>query len=265
MTALQNRSLDRGIRIMEVLASEGACSLADIHRRTSIPKSTIRRLLGTLMARRLVRRSLSDSRYRINVILPVSSGEPVPPELVQLVDIVMPHAVELTRSVEWPSEFHIVDGAQMRIVDSTRPLSPFHLYRGLVNRKISIFGSASGNACLAARSDAEIAEFHRLTDGDRRWGLARFNMTLDDHMQIIREVRDRGYATRLPGYLGETTSDDRLTAIGVPIYHQDKPFAALNLLWPRIYKNHEDFADEFLPALTATAKGVDADLKRFAG
>ena len=56
----ENRSLDRGIEILETLAREGAMSLADLHRATGLPKSTIRRLLQTLIARKIVRRSLTS-------------------------------------------------------------------------------------------------------------------------------------------------------------------------------------------------------------
>jgi len=46
----QVRSLDRGLDLMEVLAREGAQTLAQLHAATGLPKSTIRRLLATLQA-----------------------------------------------------------------------------------------------------------------------------------------------------------------------------------------------------------------------
>ena len=74
---LEHKSLDRGITIMEVLARNGSCSLADLHKATGISKSSIRRLLGTLVERRLVRRSLADGRYRTSILMPASAGVPV--------------------------------------------------------------------------------------------------------------------------------------------------------------------------------------------
>lgn len=263
MGRLENRSLDRGITIMEALAHGGSATLADLHRTSGLPKSTIRRLLATLIERRLVRRSIADGRYRINIALPVSTSEPIPPQLTFLVDVALPHVVDLTRAVRWPSEIHVLDGVRMRIVDSTRPLSPFHLYQGVVNRMISIFGSASGAACLSAMQDRAIADFHERTKNDRKWGLLRFGMGLDDYMREVAKARARGYGVRMPGYLGETIEDDGLAAIAVPLTAGTRPSGALNLLWPRAFRSHEDFASEFLPALKETAEKVTHDLARF--
>ncbi len=263
MTKLENRSLDRGIMLLEVLARNGASSLADLHRETGIAKSTIRRLLGTLMRRRMVRRSLADKRYRINITLPASAGAPIPAELAVLVDVTMPHAIELTKSIGWPSDVHIIDGHNMRIVDSTRPLSPFHLYRGLVNRRLNIFGSATGMICLASMRDAAIEQLHQATQGDRVWGIARFNLSFDEYLDEIRQTRERGYGIRLTHYLGETVLDDGLAAIALTIRHQDRPLGALSILWPRTYKQHTEFVTEFLPALRLATEAINADLVRY--
>lgn len=263
LTKLENRSLDRGITLLEVLARNGASSLADLHRETGIAKSTIRRLLGTLIRRRMIRRSLADRRYRINITLPASAGEPVPPELAVLVDVAMPHAIELTKSIGWPSDIHIVDNRNMRIVDSTRPLSPFHLYRGLVNRRLNIFGSATGMICLAAMSDASIAMLHKATLGDRIWGIARFSMSFPDYLEQIRQTRQRGYGIRLTRYLGETVLDDGLAAVALPLFHLNRPLGAVSILWPRDYKRHTEFVKQFLPALQRTTDAVNQDLGRY--
>jgi IclR family mhp operon transcriptional activator len=260
---LENRSLDRGIRLLEVLAGHNSCSLADLHRESGIPKSTIRRLLGTLISRHMVRRSLADQRYRINITLPASTGGTIPPELAVLVDVAMPHAVELTKTIDWPSDLHIIDGSQMRIVDSTRPLSPFHLYSGLVNRKLNMFGSASGMACLAEMPDDFILEMDRATKGDRVWGLARFNLTYELYLEEILKTRLSGYGTRLAKYLGETVLDDGLAAIAIPLKRDKRPLGALTVLWPRVYKKHTEFIGEFLPALRDTTEAINADLCRY--
>jgi IclR family mhp operon transcriptional activator len=146
MTELSNRSLDRGIVVLESLARNGASSLAALHKDTGIAKSTIRRLLATLISHRLVRRSVSDKLYRVTIALPAGAGESAPQEMSGLIDVAMPRAAELTRQVEWPSDIHVLDGPCMRIIDSTRPLSPFHMYRGIINRRINLFGSATGVA-----------------------------------------------------------------------------------------------------------------------
>lgn len=124
----ENRSLERGLIVLETLARHRAMSLSDVHRKTGLPKSTLRRLLATLVSRRFVRRSLSDNLYRATVTLPDISIEPVPPGLSLVADIGLTHALELTKKIGWPSDIHILERHWMRIVESTRLASPFSLY-----------------------------------------------------------------------------------------------------------------------------------------
>jgi len=260
MTALANRSLDRGISILESLARNGASSLADLHRDSGLAKSTIRRLLATMIERRLVRRSVADRLYRVTIALPAGAGEQIPQELSGLIDVAIPRAIELTKKLEWPSDVHVLDGMCMRIIDSTRPLSPFHMYRGIINRRINLFGSATGMACLAAMKDKEIVEYDRVTAGNMSLGLSRFGMSLSQYMKDIEKTRDRGYGLRLNVYRGETVLDDGLAAMALPIYENGEPNAALSLLWPRAYLRPQAFAEKFLGELRETAARISEDM-----
>ena len=260
MVELKNRSLDRGITVLEVLAKLGACTLAELHAKSKIPKSTIRRLLGTLIARHIVRRSVSDKKYRINIILPAQKRKYIPENFPIYIDAVMPHAMDLTKEVGWPSDINMLQENHMTVIDSTRPMSPFEIYPGMVNRKINLFGSATGVACFAKMTDDEIADFHERTNGDRIWGLARFDLTLDQYMGRINYHRECGYGIRIKEYGGEYILDDGLAAIAVPLFKDKKPWGGLSLVWTRGHRDHQDFADEFLPLLNRTAKLISAKL-----
>ncbi|MEQ8348813.1 MAG: helix-turn-helix domain-containing protein [Sneathiellaceae bacterium] len=258
------RSLDRGLALMEVLARDGARSLAQLHGETGLPKSTIRRLLATLQARRIVRRSLWDGQYRINIVLPVTTGDPLPPEVAEAVDIVLAVAMDLTRAVGWPSDIHIPDGIAMRIVESTRSVSPFQLYRGEVNRRVPLFASAAGLSHLAHLRPAQVAALARLSDTEPRWSPRRFGLTPAGLDAELARVRARGYATRLTGYVGEGAHSDDLHAIAVPLWRnadaRGRPWGALTLLWPRAHRPVASFAAEFLAPLQAAAARASAEL-----
>ena len=256
----QNRSLDRGISLMEALAQRESLSLAELHRITGLPKSTIRRLMATLVGRSIARRSLADGRYRINVTLPHISPKVVPRELALIADTAMTHALALTRTVGWPSDLHILDGTAMQIIDSTRVFSPFQLYRGQLNRHVNLFGSASGIACLSLRSEGEVRALHQATEGNRIWGLARLGIAFADYLPILEGARRRGYGTRLSNELGETPFDDLLAAIAVPIGPQGRSLGALTLLWPRSFASPETFASRHLDALQQAADAINRAL-----
>lgn len=249
---------------MEILAREGACSLADLHRKSGISKSSIRRLLGTLVTRRLVRQSFADKKYRITVIFPVSASEPVPADQAYVLDVALPIVTEMTKAIEWPSDIHLLDGDRMRVLDSTRPLSPFHLYRGVVNRRLNIFGSATGMCCLAELGDKEFRTIAAHTEGDTVWGLDRFNTSIEEYLRHLKLklklTRTRGYGARIGSFVGETVFDDGLAAIARPIYAATRLVGAVSLLWPKSYLATAEFADRYFDDLRHTTDAVSRAL-----
>jgi IclR family transcriptional regulator, mhp operon transcriptional activator len=260
---LEHKSLDRGITVLEILARNGSCSLAELHAGSGISKSSIRRLLGTLVERRLVRRSLADGRYRASITMPVSTGVPVPANFAFVVDVAMPHVTALTSEISWPSDVHLFDGDRMRILDSTRPLSPFHLYRGVVDQRVNIFGSAAGMCCLAEMPEATVARIAAHTEGDPLWGLARFRLTMKKYGRHIEATRRRGYGQRLEREdVGNKVFDDGLSAIAVPIHRNGRVYGAVSLLWPKAYLPPEAIADEYLEPLKRTTRQISEDMER---
>ena len=256
----QVRSLDRGLDLMEVLAREGAQTLAQLHAATGLPKSTIRRLLATLQARRIVRQTVSDGRYRINIAMPSVLGDPLPPLAAAAIDLVVAAATDLTRDVGWPSDIHVPEGVAMRIVDSTRPLSPFHMFTVEANRRVSIFGSAAGLCYLSTLPPAAVAALEARTRDYLRWSLARFRMTPADLEAELAATRARGYGRRLPGYVGESPRSDELFAIAVPVRQGDRVWGIMTLAWPRAHLPVEDFAARFLAPLQAAAGRASTQL-----
>lgn len=264
MAELGNRSLERGITIMEIIARNGDATLAELHRESGIPKSTIRRLLGTLQSRRIVRRSLADRRYRISITMNSGVEVPVPKGAGPLIDVAIPVLSDLTRRVAWPSDVQIIDGVAMRIIDSTRPLSPYHLYRGVINRAVNLFGSATGQSCLAAMPDKRIRAFIEEARGDPIFGFERFSMHEKALFDEINRTRERGYGIRLRQYRGELVVDDGLGAIAVPVRKHGEMFGAISLLFPRRMSTPEDMARKLLPDLKEAAAHISKDLDIYA-
>jgi IclR family mhp operon transcriptional activator len=259
---LEHKSLDRGIAVLEILARNGSCSLAELHALSGISKSSIRRLLATLVERRLVRRSLADGRYRASITMPVSTGVPVPPDFALVVDVALPHVTALTAEVSWPSDIHLLDGDRMRVLDSTRPLSPFHLYRGVVDQTVNIFGSASGMSCLADMPEAAFERIAAHTEGDPRWGLMRYRLTVKQYRRHLEASRRRGYGQRIERYVGNKVFDDGLAAIATPIHRNGHIYGAVSLLWPKAYLEPGAIARQYLDSLKRATRKISEDLER---
>ena len=262
VTKLENRSLDRALTILEVLARDAHCSLHQLHKRTALPKSTIRRLLGTLKKHHLVRQGTSDALYRANVVLPWAGDREYVAMVARLVEVAMPHMARLTRSIEWPSNLGVFRLGRMRVIESTLALSPFDVDNAKsADWEVNIFGSAAGRAYLAALDDGEVLRLVNEQQGDPRWALVRCGIDAARLLRELQDIRRAGYAVRRAGYHSRANSW-RTNAIAIAIGDARHPIGALNLRWRRSYLPAEKFARKYLPALRATATAISADLAR---
>jgi IclR family mhp operon transcriptional activator len=254
----ENRSLDRGLDVLNCLSMHGASSLQDLHARTGLPKSTIRRLLATLIRRKIVRRSLNDQRYRANISLPMQSE--TAPHDGWLVDCAVPHMIELTRKVGWSCDLHIFERSHSRVIESTRPLSPFFQYEREIDLEVSAFASAGGLAVLSTWSDAAVLALVDETLQDPTWSLARLGHSKEDLLNTLRHIREIGYAIRVESYPGESSKGNKLRAIARPLSHRGTAVGALVILWPRDFMSSAQFAALHLKGLTGAANAISTDL-----
>ncbi|MFZ1103635.1 MAG: helix-turn-helix domain-containing protein [Hyphomicrobiaceae bacterium] len=258
--ALENRSLDRGLAVLEALSIHGASGLQDLYAKTRLPKSTIRRLLATLMRRRVVRRSLADGLYRANIALPAYGRVSPTHGEGWLVDRAVPHMIELTNAVGWACDLHIFERTRGRIVESTRPLSPFLQYRRPLDLPVSVFGSAGGLAVLSTWPDAVVLDLVDEIGDHPVWGLHRAGLRSPDLVLMLRRARRRGYAVRPQLYRGETALAGTLDVIACPIAQRCTAVGALALLWPKGYLSTARFAELHLRQLERTVSGISAAL-----
>ena len=256
---IENRSLDRGLAILESLSINGASSLQDLHLRTRLPKTTIRRTLGTLIRRKIVRRSLADRLYRANVALPMQSGRLTQGE-GWLVDRAVPHMIELTQSAGWACDLHIFERTWSRIIESTRPLSPFFQYERHIDLQVPAFASAAGLAVLSTWRDAAVLALIEETRDHPAWSLSRLGITPRDFLAVLGRARQAGYAVRAGQYRGESPLADTLNAIACPVFRVETAVGALAMLWPRGFLPPVRFAEIHLDRLKEAAAAISADL-----
>lgn len=258
----ENRSLERGLIILETLAKSSAMSLADIHRDTGLPKSTLRRLLATLESRRFVRRSISDRKYRVTVNLPDITIEPVPPGLALMADIGLTHALDLTKKIGWPSDIHVLEDSWTRVVESTRTSSQFSMYNVKIDLRVNLFGSAAGTACLAEMDEETVRELYDRPSLPDLLSPRRFALTWAQLQAQLDKVRSQGYGTRITNFRGEIVPNDRLSVIALPIHKHGELMGALSVLWPKAYMSDAEFASLHLSDTLSAVEAIEIDLER---
>ena len=137
-------ALMRGLKILEGLNEIGRASLIDLHKYSGLPKSTIVRVLETLIHAGYV--SVDNARYTLTAkVLGLSRGFNANDRLVVLA---APVLAELRASVPWPSDFAVFDRDAMVIIETNRNPGTFGLNRS-VGTRMPMLVSAVGRAFLA--------------------------------------------------------------------------------------------------------------------
>jgi len=170
--------------------------------------------------------------------------------------------IELTRSIGWSCDLHMFQRTRSRIVESTRPLSPFFQYERQIDLEVPVFASAAGLAVLSTWQESAVLALVDEIGDDPHWGLSRLGMTKRSLLSVLKQVRTNGYSMRVPEYRGQSALANTLTAIARPVFRGPNAVGALVLLWPKGYLAHDRFAELHLPRLQEAASAASTDLSQ---
>jgi DNA-binding MarR family transcriptional regulator len=137
----------RALQVLEALNRKPASSLGEMHAVTGLPKPTLVRLLGTLIAAGYATRISSQAGYRITGhVLALSSGLRF---IDRIVDAAVPAMSEFTRDHAWPLALAKVRDGVVALLHSTGSQSPFSFERVGYNMTYQLMYTAMGQAHLA--------------------------------------------------------------------------------------------------------------------
>ncbi len=249
----RNRSIDRGLSVLEAVQDSGVMSLAALARRTDLPKATLLRICATLEARRwLVRRS-SDGHYQLGSAFPRGQGRPG--RVDRLVAVAKEELLRLSQDTGLGSDLAAaVGGGRIEIVDSTRAYPLHGVYPDTVGFRPSPILSALGTAYLSALSGGDRGQaLHDLVDRLPRAEAA----AISGLPAVLQGISRRGYAIRPEGYWGRAVDYGALpAAIAVPVIADSEALGAVNLGWTALDQTVETVAEQHLARLQAAAREI---------
>jgi IclR family mhp operon transcriptional activator len=248
----EHRGLQRGLALLEDLARQGPAGLALLARRHALPKSTVKRALGALVASGLARRSLADDQYRANILLLGAQHRETRLELA---------AAPILRATlaadPWPSDVMVRDGLAMRTVENNRRAALPGLARSGIGERVAIHRTAVGHAYLAWCAPAECTRVLALLAAH---GVAAAEIKRLE--QALEATRQRGHAERPPGFRGGTERAPRrvdgLDAIALPIGRGAGILGAVNVMWPRRLDVDAGFVAAQKARLAALSAAIEA-------
>lgn len=241
----------RALQVLEVLNLQTSTSLATLHEQTRLPKSTLVRLLDTLIAGGYVRRVSRKAGYEVGErVLQLSGGFR---HAEKIVEAARPFLSALTAQHKWPMGLATPDGDQMLVRTSTRAESPFATDRDFLGVHIPMLLSALGRAYIAYCDDGEREMLMALMRNSK----ARRNAVAQDEKAVTRllaSIRRQGYATTSP------SPGDTLQGMAVPVFENGKVVAAMTLRYFGSAMTEAEAAKRYLTTLQDAAAAITAGL-----
>ena len=207
MTSDVIEPIARTFAVLRAMNQHRFSTVSELHRETGLPKSTVHRLLATLVNCGYVTKDVERSVYLLTEqVLELSEGYG---EESRLVSASAPIARRLTREIKWPIAIGTFDYDALVVQYSTRPYSHFTLRPSTVNKRFPLFKSAMGQAWFSfVQQHTRDEVIAALREDDLQQDPIIGN---DYQLKLfVRQVQRRGYGLR-EGNRGESSH------ISVPI------------------------------------------------
>jgi DNA-binding IclR family transcriptional regulator len=243
------QSVDRAVAILEILARDGEAGVTEVARELGVHKSTASRLLAALDRRELVAQDAARGRFRLGIGIVRLAG--AASRRLDLVQESRPVGQALAQEVGETVNVAILagrDALYLDLVAGPAALSP-HNWAG---KRIPLHATSDGKVLLAYLPEAKRTEY--LVPP-----LARFTdhtiTALDEFVQVLAEVRQRGFATAVDEL------EAGLTAIAAPVRSAESDVvASISASGPSFR-----IPAERVPAIAESVRRAAAEISRRLG
>lgn len=242
------QSVERAFTILQALTT-GPSGVSDIAERTELPKSTVSRLLATLVKIGAVDQSDVTGLYSLGQVLIDLSSTASPRR--NLVGIARPHLVALMQEIDEAAGLSVLEGDQVYYLDQIDADHEVQV-RDWTGETVDAHVVSSGLVLMAFASDRVRHDFLQLDHS--RWTA---HSITDPALlaQRLEEVRRTGFAA-----VYEEMSDG-LNSVAAPIFnHANTVIAAVHAHGPA-YRFPADGASSLIAAaVKATAQRISDQL-----
>ncbi|MGY2491718.1 DNA-binding transcriptional regulator [Cupriavidus sp. CP313] len=251
------RGLSRGLAVLTALnrMESGRATAQQLSEHTGLHRTTVRRLLETLIAEGLVRRSGSDDSYRLTLQVRALSEGFTDDEWIST--LAAPLMGELLQRVVWPSDLTTPDGDAMIIRETTHRFSPLSFHRAMVGRRLPMLLTAAGRAYFAycgANEREGILDMLRSGAGGAE------QAALADNPAFVRKLVERVQADGYSTNRGDWAEQRKISAIAVPVRHEQRTLGSLNVVYLSRAISPQEAVARFAEPLQEIAARIEAVL-----
>ena len=247
-------SARRVLLLLQTLNTQRIATVGTLHQATGLSKSTIVRMLETLISEGYVVRDNFVGGYSVtSKVVSLASGFSGTPLLIEAA---RPRAVALTNQIKWPVSLGTLREGHVFVSFTTAPISPWAYPFPVLHQFLDLELTAMGQCYLAFCDDEERALLiHAVAQQRRDQGRP---IDLGRLMRDLEAIRERGYA-RVGG--GRRTFE----FVAVPIIDQQRCSACLGVGFYRTAVPSERILESVVQPMLAAASTIEVDMHNLHG
>lgn len=253
----KSQSLSRGLAILEALSSapNGSAFITELSQATAIHRTTVKRLLQTLIDEGYVRCSMSDGSYRLNYRVRQLSDGFTDDEWIS--QVAAPAIAKLLPHTFWPSDLCTLDGSAMIIRETTHRFSSLSFHRSMVRKRLPLLTTAAGRAYFCFCSESERQQLISFIKADSS---AQTQLIQDPFFipRLIEKTLEQGYASNE----GDWDKESSTAAIALPVFYQQRILSTINIVFLKKVLSPKEAATRYLALLAQTVHEIEQELNQ---
>lgn len=242
------QTVDRALMILELLSREGMTA-TDIQHKLELNKSTVHRLMMTLLQRGFVERNEATGIYQIGLkMVEISS---IRLNQVELKTEAYPYLHQLANKLNQSIQLAIYDDGEAVFIEKIEKYMSFHMYCQ-IGKRIPLYCSAVGKSLLLDKPDQEIQsilrkiEFQKFTE--------HTHSEVESVLEDIREGRKTGFTK------DQAEHEVDIHCVAMPVFDYRRKIVAAVSITGFTEKIFEDEGKEARASLYATCMEISKRL-----
>lgn len=248
------QSVDRALGILESLSMHPkGLGVGEISERTQLHKSTVHRLLATLVDKGYVKQN-RDNNYQLTLKL-FELGNKVVEEL-DVIEVAKPYLEEILEVINEVVHLVVLEGNGIVYVDKVEPDKTIRMHSRIGIRR-PLYCTAVGKAILATMEDSEVEQIWAQSDIKKL--TEHTIIDLDAMKEDLDRIRTRGYS------IDEQENEIGVRCIAIPLLdYTQKAWGAISISGP-VERMTDAVFEDIIPVLISIGKQIGNELGYYGG
>jgi DNA-binding IclR family transcriptional regulator len=244
------QSVDRALSILEILSENvSGMGLTEISSKINLHKSTVHRLLGTLISNNFVTQDSVTNKYKITIKLYELGVKKI--ATMDILEVSKPYTKALMKSLNEVVHLVIRDKNDIIYIDKVEADNTIRM-ASTIGRRSPLYCTSVGKSMMANMTNEEIKQIWKTTNIQKLTG-----NTITDYDMFLKElklIREKGYAE------DDEENEMGVRCIGAPIFnHKGEVEGAISISGPSI-RVTKDKVEAFAKEVKKYARLISIEL-----